>query len=99
MPRGETAMCRTRIVRTITSLVAAAALFGVDVAASQPAPAQEHRPSLYERLGGVYNIATVVDDFVERLLVDPTLNANPAISERECRRPDSSFRSPLSCAG
>src|SRR5262249_57885678 len=35
--------------------------------------------SLYERLGGVYPIALVVDDFIERLLVNDTLNANPAI--------------------
>lgn len=35
--------------------------------------------TLYERLGGVYPIATVVDDFIERLLVNDTLNANPAI--------------------
>ena len=25
------------------------------------------RPSLYDRLGGVYNIATVVDDLIDRL--------------------------------
>lgn len=36
-------------------------------------------PSLYDRLGGVYSIATVVDDLIERLLVNETLNANPAI--------------------
>ena len=30
-------------------------------------------------MGGVYPIATVVDDFIERLLVNNTLNANPAI--------------------
>ncbi|MCH9031240.1 MAG: group 1 truncated hemoglobin [candidate division Zixibacteria bacterium] len=40
-------------------------------------PAQT--PSLYDRLGGVYSIATVVDDFVERLLVNDVLNANPKI--------------------
>jgi hemoglobin len=80
-------MCRTRIAHAITSLVAAAVLFGVDVAASQPAPAPANRPSLYERLGGVYSIATVVDDFIERLLVEPTLNANPAISEARARVP------------
>ncbi len=38
-------------------------------------------PSLYDRLDGVYMIATVVDDFIERLLVNDTLNANPAINE------------------
>lgn len=39
-------------------------------------PAQK---SLYDRLGGVYPVAVVVDDFIERLLADETLNANPAI--------------------
>ena len=27
-------------------------------------------PSLYDRLGGVYNIATVVDDLIDRVMVD-----------------------------
>jgi hemoglobin len=44
--------------------------------------AQEKKEkSLYDRLGGVYAIATVVDDFIERLLVNDVLNANPAIKE------------------
>jgi hemoglobin len=85
-------MCRTRIVSSITSLVAAIVLFGVDVAASQPAPPQENRPSLYERLGGVYSIATVVDDFIERLLVNPTLNANPAVNEARSRVPKAGLK-------
>jgi len=34
-------------------------------------------PSLYDRLGGVYSIATVIDDFIDRIMVDPRLNANP----------------------
>jgi hemoglobin len=83
-------MCRTRISRAITLLVVAVALFGVEVTASQPA--QENRPSLYERLGGVYNISTVVDDFIERLLVDATLNANPAISEARARVPKAGLK-------
>jgi len=28
-------------------------------------------PSLYEWLGGAYGIATVVDDFIDRIMVDP----------------------------
>src|SRR6266404_2565903 len=39
--------------------------------------ANQNSPSLYERLGGVYSIATVVDDFVDRIMVDPRLNAKP----------------------
>ena len=36
-------------------------------------------PSLYDRLGGVYGIATVVDNFIDRIMVDPRLNANPRV--------------------
>ena len=39
--------------------------------------------TLYERLGGVYSIATVVDDFIDRIMVDPRLNANPAVERLE----------------
>jgi hemoglobin len=42
-------------------------------------------PSLYDRLGGVYNIATVVDDFIDRIMVDPRLNANPRVDEAHHR--------------
>src|SRR5438874_883968 len=37
--------------------------------------------SLYERLGGVYAIAVVVDDFIDRIMHDPRLNANPRVDE------------------
>jgi hypothetical protein len=40
--------------------------------------------SLYERLGGVYAIA-VVDDFIDRIMVDPRLNANPRVDEAHHR--------------
>ena len=43
--------------------------------------------SLYDRLGGAYPIAVVVDDFIERLLINDTLNANPAINEARQRVP------------
>ena len=39
------------------------------------------RPSLYDRLGGVYNIATVVDDLIDRVMGDPRLNENPRVDE------------------
>ena len=42
-------------------------------------------PSLYDRLGGVYNVATVVDDFIDRIMVDPRLNANPRVDEAHHR--------------
>ena len=48
--------------------------------------------SLYERLGGVYSIATVVDDFIERLLVNGELNANTAINESRKRLPKAGLK-------
>lgn len=37
--------------------------------------------SLYGRLGGIYSIATVVDDLIDRVMVDERLNANPRVDE------------------
>lgn len=41
--------------------------------------------TLYERLGGIYNIATVVEDFIDRIMVDDRLNANPRVDEAHHR--------------
>jgi len=54
----------------------------------QPAPEK----SLYERLGGVYAIATVVDAFIEKLLVNDILNANPRIKEARDRVPKAGLK-------
>jgi hypothetical protein len=43
-------------------------------------------PGLYDRLGSVYGIATGVDDFIDRIMVDPRLNANPRVDEAFLRR-------------
>jgi hemoglobin len=45
----------------------------------------QNTPTLYDRLGGIYNIATVVDDFIDRIMVDPRLNANPRVDEAHHR--------------
>lgn len=37
--------------------------------------------TLYERLGGVYAIAAVVDDLIDRVMEDPRLNGNPLVQE------------------
>ena len=36
--------------------------------------------SLYDRLGGLYPVSAVVDDFIDRVYVNAALNANPAIA-------------------
>ena len=50
------------------------------------------RPPLYDRLGGVYNIATVVDDFIDRIMTDPRLNANPRVDEAHHRVSPAGFK-------
>ena len=51
-----------------------------------------NQPSLYERLGGVYGIATVVDDLIARVMSDPRLNANPAVDEAHHKVPPAGFK-------
>jgi hemoglobin len=41
--------------------------------------------TLYDRLGGIYNIATVIDDFIDRIMGDDRLNANPRVDEAHHR--------------
>jgi hemoglobin len=47
---------------------------------------------LYDRLGGVYNIAAVVDDLIDRVMTDPRLNKNPAVDEAHHRVSPAGFK-------
>jgi hemoglobin len=40
----------------------------------------------------VYNIATVVDDLIDRVMVDPRLNANPRVDEAHHRVSAAGFK-------
>ena len=53
---------------------------------------QQSQRTLYERLGGVYSIAVVVDDLIDRVMEDPRLNANPAVDEAHHRVPPAGFK-------
>lgn len=53
---------------------------------------QQSTATLYERLGGVYSIATVVEDLVDRIMVDPRLNANPRVDEAHHKVPPAGFK-------
>ena len=70
---------------TVLAAVLVVSVVGVATAQDKPKP-------LYDRLGGVYSIATVVDDFIERLLVNDTLNANPAISQARSHVPKAGLK-------
>lgn len=52
----------------------------------------EGEKSLFERLGGVFAIATVVDDFIDRVMTDPRLNANPKVDEAHHRVAPAGFK-------
>jgi hemoglobin len=53
-----------------------------DVGYSSAEPHEEFKHmTLYERLGGIYALADVVNDFIDRIMDDPRLNANPKVNE------------------
>lgn len=72
------------LARNVTRAALLALLLGAG--SVQAAEAQPPK-SLYDRLGGVYPISVVVDTFVDLLLVNDVLNANPAIKAARDRVP------------
>ena len=77
-------MKRNSLFRT----AALAGLLGIPIGLGVPAfaqaqekPAVPTKPSLYDRLGGLYPISAVVDDFIDRVYANATLNANPNIAK------------------
>ena len=50
------------------------------------------KPTLYDRLGGVYSIAAVVDNFIDRVMHNPVLNANAAVDEAHHRVSAAGFK-------
>ena len=51
---------------------------GVDAQTDEATPGSAE-PSLYERLGGAFAIAAVVDRFSDEIIKNPKLNENPAL--------------------
>jgi hemoglobin len=108
-PNGGTTMDskptidRRRTLKGMAAVGASAAL----AAGGQPAPfaaAQEGtpegagsaEPSLYERVGGIFAIAAVVDRFSDAIITNPKLNENPNLkawneTEAETRLPGLKF--------
>jgi hemoglobin len=72
----------TRINRRRTLKGIAAAGAGAALAAGgplTPVGAATTKASLYERLGGIFAIAAVVDRFSDAIITNPKLNVNPAL--------------------
>jgi hemoglobin len=77
-------MTKTEIRATIAAVLA---VVGSSAAlANEPAPGVAQKP-LYERLGGLVGITQVTDDFIDHLVRNKTLNANPAIDAGRKRSP------------
>jgi len=90
-------MKQTRIALKTFCILLSVAVLGVSgttgvLAQEQAAEAAAEEKTLYERLGGVYSIATVVDDFIERLLLNEILNANPAINKARTHVPKAGLK-------
>lgn len=75
-----------------SATVLLALLVATSVGVAQKKGSANKEKSLYDRLGGVYAIATVVDDFIDRLVSDDILNANPAIKEARDRVPKAGLK-------
>lgn len=60
-------------------LAAMALIFAIVVSFSANVTAEEQEASLYERLGGTYNIALTVDHLVDLIYDNKGLNANPIL--------------------
>ena len=70
-------------MRSLIVAVALVALFPLAVSAQE---------SLYDRLGGVYSIAAVADDIVERVLPNEIIEANPTVREAHARLPKAGLK-------
>jgi hemoglobin len=85
------------------ALAGAAGLVGAGIvgvagadAQTDDATAMAEEPSLYDRLGGIFAIAAVVDRFSDEIITNPKLNENPALkawneTEAEFRLPGLKF--------
>lgn len=58
-------------------------------AADQPVQSTQ---TLYERVGGVNNIAVLIDDVIDRSYVDPVFSANPHIHKAHLRFPKEVYK-------
>ncbi len=55
-------------------------------------PSSKPQKTLFERLGGAYNIAVVIDDFIDRIMTDARLNSNPKVDEAHHRFSPAAFK-------
>ncbi len=74
-------MDRRTVAKGAGAVAGAAALgmFPASADAGRRRPKPPAEPSLYDRLGGYFAIAAVVDRFSDKIIKNPKLNKNPAL--------------------
>lgn len=77
----------TRNINLRATLGFIAILLAASHAAVAQSGTEQKQQSLYDRLGGLVPISVVVNDFVDALVPDAVLNANPAIDAARKRVP------------
>lgn len=81
----------SKIRNAVIMLVFLSLLF-VSAVSAEGDTAEESKASLYERLGGVYSIASVVDELIDRLEVNDILNANPILDQARTKVPKAGIK-------
>ncbi len=92
----NTPVDRRTVAKGAGALAGVAAVRGLMPIAAAAEEATPTEPSLYERLGGIFPIAAVVNRFSDQIIINPKLNANPALkawneSEAPTRLPGLKF--------
>ena len=89
-------MDRRTVAKGASAVAGAAALALFPANAEAAVESGRHRKSLYDRLGGYFGIAAVVDRFSDQIIINPILNRNPRLRawnerEAEARLPGLKF--------
>jgi hemoglobin len=71
----------------VSHILAACIIAATASRAAAETPGEGAAKPLYDRLGGLEGITAVVDDFIDRLVVNKTLNRNPEIDAERKRSP------------
>ncbi len=77
----------TRVLKLWAALAVVALMAPSFHTAFVQGSAEKKQASLYDRLGGLAPISVVVSDFIDALVPDAVLNANPAIDAARKRVP------------
>jgi hemoglobin len=77
----ESRVDRRTMAKGAGALAGTAAARGLIPAATEAKQSTPTEPSLYERLGGIFAIAAVVNRFSDEIITNPKLNVNPALKE------------------